>query len=123
MCQGTLLKVLVRKNNNFVEFKVHLIHRKQVPLLHNTVLILCYEGAGLVAIRKSYIVIHVYTNLTTKNSSFFSNFTVTIKIHVIEKLMKKSLLRKTHSLKIYEVGTHWNCIFEVIPMCNSIMCY
>ena len=36
------------KNNNFVEFKVHLIHGKQVPLIHNTVvLILCYEGDGL----------------------------------------------------------------------------
>ena len=31
---------LVRKNNNFAEFKADLIHRKQVPLLHNTVLIL-----------------------------------------------------------------------------------
>ena len=27
------------KNNNFIEFKVHLIHSKKVPLLHNTVLI------------------------------------------------------------------------------------
>ena len=42
--------VLVRKNNNFDQFKVHLIHRKQVPLLHNTLLILCNEGAGLVAV-------------------------------------------------------------------------
>ena len=32
------------------EFKVHLIHRKQVPLFHNTVLILCDEGDGLVAV-------------------------------------------------------------------------
>ena len=29
---------------------VHLIHRKRVPLLHNTVLILCDEGDGLVAV-------------------------------------------------------------------------
>ena len=28
---------------------VHLIHRKWAPLLHNTVLILCDEGDGLVA--------------------------------------------------------------------------
>ena len=27
------------KNNNFIEFKVHLIHSKQVHLLHNAVLI------------------------------------------------------------------------------------
>ena len=27
---------------------VHLIHREQVPLLHNAVLILWYEGDGLV---------------------------------------------------------------------------
>ena len=40
----------VRKNNDFDEFKVLLIHRKQVPLLHNTVLILCDEGDGLVAV-------------------------------------------------------------------------
>ena len=41
---------MVRKNNDFAEFNVHLIHRKQVPLLHFTVLILCYEGDGLVAV-------------------------------------------------------------------------
>ena len=29
---------------------VHLIHRKWVPLLHNTVMILCDEGDGLVAV-------------------------------------------------------------------------
>ena len=31
---------------------VHLIHRKRVPLLHNSVLILCDEGDGLVAMSK-----------------------------------------------------------------------
>ena len=38
------------KNNDFVEFNVHLIHRNQVPLFHNAVLILCDEGAGCVAV-------------------------------------------------------------------------
>ena len=38
-----------KKNNHFAEFKAHLIHWKQVSLLHNTVLILWDEGAGLVA--------------------------------------------------------------------------
>ena len=42
--------VLFRENNNFAEFMVHLIHRKRVPLLHNTVLIVCNEGDGLVAV-------------------------------------------------------------------------
>ena len=37
------------KNNDFAEIKVPLINRKQVPL-HNTVLILCDEGDGLVAV-------------------------------------------------------------------------
>ena len=37
----------LKKSNSFGEFKVHLIHRKPDPLLHNTVLILCDEGAGL----------------------------------------------------------------------------
>ena len=32
------------------EFMVHLIHRKRVSLLQNTVLILCDEGDGLVAV-------------------------------------------------------------------------
>ena len=41
--------VLVRKNNDFAECKIHLIHWKQNSLLHNTVLILCNEWAGLVA--------------------------------------------------------------------------
>ena len=40
--------VFVRKNNDLVELKAHLIHMKQVPLVHNTVLILCDEGAGFV---------------------------------------------------------------------------
>ena len=38
------------ENSDFAEFNVRLIHRKQVPPLHNTVLILCNEGAGLVAV-------------------------------------------------------------------------
>ena len=37
----------LKKNNDFAEFKVHLIHRKQVPLFHNTVFLLCDEGARL----------------------------------------------------------------------------
>ena len=44
--------VLDRKNNDFAECEVHLVHRKQVPLLHNTVLILCDEGAGLLAVKE-----------------------------------------------------------------------
>ena len=39
-----------KKNDGFAEFKIHLIHRKQVTLLHITVLILCDEGDGLVAV-------------------------------------------------------------------------
>ena len=41
---------MVRKNNDFAEFKGHRIHRKQVALIHNTVLILCDEADGLVAV-------------------------------------------------------------------------
>ena len=38
-----------RENNDFAESIAHLIHRKWVPLLYNTVLILCDEGDGLAA--------------------------------------------------------------------------
>ena len=38
------------ENKDFAVFNVHLIHRKQVLLLYNTVLILCDEGDGLVAV-------------------------------------------------------------------------
>ena len=70
MCQGTLFKVFqghriafldflnfvsIIKIYGFAEFKVHLIHRKQVPLLHSTVLILCDEGDGLVAVIKTVL--------------------------------------------------------------------
>ena len=54
---------LLEKNNNFAEFKVPLIHRKQVPLLHNTVLILWDEGAGLVA-----VIMHILLMIKTKKS-------------------------------------------------------
>ena len=37
--------VSVKMNYEFAEFKIRLIHNKQVALLHNTVLILCDEGA------------------------------------------------------------------------------
>ena len=50
VCSDFYNFILVRKNNDFAEFKVHLIHRKHAPLLHNTVLILCDEGAGLEAV-------------------------------------------------------------------------
>ena len=43
---------MCRENNDFAEFMVHLIHRKRVPLLYNTVLILCDEGDGLVAVSR-----------------------------------------------------------------------
>ena len=42
--------ILFRANNDFAEFMVHLIHRKRVPLLHNTVMILCDEGDEMVAV-------------------------------------------------------------------------
>ena len=58
LCQGTLFKVCQRYTSRpsnsifgFLNFCI-LIHRKQVPLLHNTVLILCDEGAGLVAVKR-----------------------------------------------------------------------
>ena len=41
---------LLEKITILLKFMVHLIHRKQVPLLHNTVLILRGEGDGLVAV-------------------------------------------------------------------------
>ena len=33
-----------KKINNFIEFKVHLIHSKQVPLLHTTILSYAMNG-------------------------------------------------------------------------------
>ena len=53
------------------EFKVHLIHKEHVPLLHNTVLILCYEGAGLVAvtIKLVYCIFFLLWNTCTLFSS------------------------------------------------------
>ena len=44
---------LLEKNNDFAEFKVHHIHRKQAPR-DNTVLILCDEEAGLMAVIKFF---------------------------------------------------------------------
>ena len=40
------------KINVSVEFKIHLIHRKLISLLHKTVLILCYEWVELVGVIK-----------------------------------------------------------------------
>ena len=49
------------------EFKVHLIDRKQAPLLHNTVFVLCNEGAELVAVHElgPMIKIHVLISQPT----------------------------------------------------------
>ena len=63
--------VLARKNDDSAEFKVHLIHRKQVPLLHNTVLILCDEGAGLVALQFITHLAMLYNN-THNNAMYIS---------------------------------------------------
>ena len=38
------------KIKDYIEFKVYLIHWKQAPLHHNTDLIICYEGVGLVGV-------------------------------------------------------------------------
>ena len=48
---GFLKFCICKKNNDFAELKVHVIHRKQVPLLHKKVLILC-KGARLVAVNR-----------------------------------------------------------------------
>ena len=47
---GFLKLCIDYKNDGFAEFKVHPIHRNQVPLLHNTVLFLCDEGDRLMAV-------------------------------------------------------------------------
>ena len=47
---GFLKLCIDYKKYGFAEFKVHIIHRKQAPILHNTVLILCDEGNGFVAV-------------------------------------------------------------------------
>ena len=79
MCQGTLFKVFQKvdikaiqyhfriykicidyKNNGYAEFKVHLIHRKQVPLLHNTVLIWCDDWDGLVGVIYNIWMMHAW---------------------------------------------------------------
>ena len=65
----------------FAELKVHLIHRKQVPLLHNTVLILCDEGGGFVAVK--------YISSRELKTSEFSLMLRLVKI----------LLFSTHSMK------------------------
>ena len=41
------------------EKTVHLIHRKQIPLLYNTALVLCYEGDVLVGVGMSSEYNHV----------------------------------------------------------------
>ena len=48
MLSNSILFVLVRKKNDFAEAKVHLIHRKHVPLLHNTVLFYAIKELDLV---------------------------------------------------------------------------
>ena len=50
----------------FVEFMVHLIHRKRVPLLHNTEMILCDEGDGLVAVKELVLVLSVKCQMPNK---------------------------------------------------------
>ena len=50
-----ILNLLFTRKNGFIEFKAHLIHREHVPLLHNTVLIVCYEGDGLVGVIKALV--------------------------------------------------------------------
>ena len=47
---------------------VHLIHRKPVPLLHNTVLILCIEGDRLVAMIGPFALMHGHDHHILCNS-------------------------------------------------------
>ena len=45
--------------------KVHLIHSKRVPFLHNTVLTLCYEGDRLVAVLKRIPIMWLFISVCT----------------------------------------------------------
>ena len=57
-------------NDGFAELKVHLIHWKQVLLLQNTVLILCDEGDGLVAVIRFARKVQKYGDAFSKSSIF-----------------------------------------------------
>ena len=56
------LNVLLRRNNDFIEFKVHLIHCKSAPLLHNIVIDLMQWKSWIISnwstFSKKYIKTH-----------------------------------------------------------------
>ena len=59
------LKFCIGWKKKCTEFKVHLIHRKHAPLLHNTLLTLCDEGAGLKAVSYAFLFFHIFFSEVT----------------------------------------------------------
>ena len=79
---------------------VHLIHRKRVPLLHNTVLILCDEGDGLVAVKFE----HFLCSLSYICSRY---------IHVIPRYLIVRTLRQNVTLYL---GVHYVILIEYVDL-------
>ena len=58
-----------------------------------------------------------------KTCSFLhAHFSETMEFKVDENLLRTAY-GETIIGKTYVVGTHWNCLYEAIPMCTSNICY
>ena len=54
-------------------------------------------------------------------SFLHAHFSETMKV---DENLKKNLMVKNSIIgKTYVVGTHWNCLYEAIPMCTYNICY
>ena len=82
----------------FAEFKVHLIHRKQVSILYNTVLILCDEGAGLVVMMMSKMLKNFVKPVLSGHS----------KIHKTKVFKTNGTLMKVESIAECSLGAFCN---------------
>ena len=58
-----------------------------------------------------------------KTCSFLdAHFTETMKV-VENPFLKKFVIKETFIELTYDVGAHWKCLNEAIPMCTNNICY
>ena len=70
--------------------------------------------------RQSIIVIQVYTK---QHENLFISICSFHKESSIEFVLNRVFVKTSFIEKMYFVGTHWNCLYALIPVCTNNICF
>ena len=90
------------RKHDFIIFKVHLIHRKQVPLLHNTIRDFFFEGDALVSVsmtQSNRLTLHVLLSISVYLLRYRGSYmSAHVLLNLLNELGKKDKMRGLSSI-------------------------